>query len=99
MTKAKQSLRPSSPSFKPVRRFKVELIIFNSQSLVCIILVSICFPFFFSVCRGYLAKKKYKELVEEKNKAATKIQARYRGHKQRKSFKRKRYESQKILKR
>lgn len=43
-----------------------------------------------SVCRGYLAKKKYKEMVEEKNKAATKIQARYRGHKQRKSFKRKR---------
>lgn len=43
-----------------------------------------------SVCRGYLAKKKYKELLEEKNKAATKIQARYRGHKQRKSFNRKR---------
>ncbi|XP_053198542.1 myosin-IIIa isoform X3 [Scomber japonicus] len=45
---------------------------------------------FQAVCRGYLAKKKYKELVEEKNKAATKIQARYRGHKQRKSIKRKR---------
>ncbi|XP_040921899.1 myosin-IIIa [Toxotes jaculatrix] len=45
---------------------------------------------FQAVCRGYLAKKKYKELVEEKNKAATKIQARYRGHKERKSFKRKR---------
>ncbi|XP_039983497.1 myosin-IIIa [Xiphias gladius] len=43
-----------------------------------------------AVCRGYLAKKKYKELVDEKNKAATKIQARYRGHKERKSFKRKR---------
>lgn len=49
-----------------------------------------------SVCRGYLAKKKYKELVDEKNKAATKIQARYRGHKERKSFKRKQYEKQEI---
>lgn len=47
-----------------------------------------------SVCRGYLAKKKYKELVDEKNKAATKIQARYRGHKERKSFKRKQYETE-----
>ncbi|KAM8823539.1 myosin-IIIa [Spinachia spinachia] len=45
---------------------------------------------FQAVCRGYVAKKKYKQLVEEKNKAATKIQARYRGHKERKSFKRKR---------
>ncbi|XP_029934832.1 myosin-IIIa isoform X1 [Myripristis murdjan] len=44
---------------------------------------------FQAVCRGYLAKKKYKDLVEEKNKAATKIQARYRGHRERKSFKRK----------
>ncbi|KAM3860363.1 myosin-IIIa [Diretmus argenteus] len=43
-----------------------------------------------AVCRRYLAKRKYKELVDEKNKAATKIQARYRGHKERKSFKRKR---------
>uniref|UniRef100_A0A672FP73 non-specific serine/threonine protein kinase n=1 Tax=Salarias fasciatus TaxID=181472 RepID=A0A672FP73_SALFA len=42
------------------------------------------------VCRRYLAKKKYQELVDEKNKAATKIQARYRGHKERKSFQRKR---------
>jgi len=49
-----------------------------------------------SVCRGYLAKKKYNELVDEKNKAATKIQARYRGHKERKSFKRKQYERQDI---
>ncbi|XP_068603891.1 myosin-IIIa [Brachionichthys hirsutus] len=44
---------------------------------------------FQAVCRGHLARKKYKELVDEKNKAATKIQARYRGHKERKSFKRK----------
>ncbi|XP_063339367.1 myosin-IIIa isoform X2 [Pelmatolapia mariae] len=44
---------------------------------------------FQAVCRGYLAKKRYKEMVDEKNKAATKIQARYRGHKERKSFKRK----------
>ncbi|KAM6908133.1 myosin-IIIa [Lycodopsis pacificus] len=29
---------------------------------------------FQAVCRSYLAKKKYKELVDEKNKAATKIQ-------------------------
>ncbi|XP_026218983.1 myosin-IIIa isoform X1 [Anabas testudineus] len=45
---------------------------------------------FQAVCRGYLAKKKYEELVNQKNKAATKIQAHYRGHKERKSFKRKR---------
>ncbi|XP_068566277.1 myosin-IIIa isoform X4 [Cebidichthys violaceus] len=45
---------------------------------------------FQAVCRSYLAKRKYKELLDEKNKAATKIQARYRGHKERKSFKRKR---------
>ncbi|XP_034022241.1 myosin-IIIa isoform X1 [Thalassophryne amazonica] len=44
---------------------------------------------FQAVCRGYLAKKKHKELVSEKNKAATKIQAHYRGHRERKSFKRK----------
>ncbi|TKS87457.1 Myosin-IIIa [Collichthys lucidus] len=44
---------------------------------------------FQAVCRGYLAKKKYQELLDEKNKAATKIQARYRGHKERKSFQRK----------
>ncbi|RVE58585.1 hypothetical protein OJAV_G00195820 [Oryzias javanicus] len=45
---------------------------------------------FQAVCRGYIARQKYKELVDEKNKAATKIQARYRGHKERKSFQRKR---------
>ncbi|XP_037550372.1 myosin-IIIa [Nematolebias whitei] len=45
---------------------------------------------FQAVCRGHRARKKYKELVDEKNKAATKIQARYRGHKERKSFQRKR---------
>ncbi|XP_065805147.1 myosin-IIIa [Labrus bergylta] len=45
---------------------------------------------FQAVCRGYLAKKKYKELVDEKNNAATKIQARFRGHKERKNFKGKR---------
>uniref|UniRef100_A0A8C7DHP8 non-specific serine/threonine protein kinase n=1 Tax=Oncorhynchus kisutch TaxID=8019 RepID=A0A8C7DHP8_ONCKI len=43
-----------------------------------------------AVCRGHLAKRKYKELVEEKNKAAAKIQAHYRGHRERKSFKKKR---------
>uniref|UniRef100_A0A8C1YG99 non-specific serine/threonine protein kinase n=1 Tax=Cyprinus carpio TaxID=7962 RepID=A0A8C1YG99_CYPCA len=40
-------------------------------------------------CIGYLARQKYKELLDEKNKAAAKIQAHYRGHKERKSFKRK----------
>ncbi|XP_069047374.1 myosin-IIIa isoform X4 [Lepisosteus oculatus] len=44
---------------------------------------------FQAACRGYLARKKYKELVDEKNKAAVKIQAHYRGHKERRSFKRK----------
>ncbi|XP_075936983.1 myosin-IIIa [Anarhichas minor] len=53
---------------------------------------------FQAVCRSYLAKRKYKELVDEKNKAATKIQARYRGHKERKSFKRKREEKEKAEK-
>lgn len=43
-----------------------------------------------SVCRSYLARKKYQELREEKNRAATKIQARYRGHRERRSFRRKR---------
>ncbi|XP_019714358.1 myosin-IIIb-like, partial [Hippocampus comes] len=45
---------------------------------------------FQAVCRGYLAKKKFKELVEEKHRAASKIQAHYRGHRDRKNFKRKR---------
>uniref|UniRef100_A0A8C2EWD7 non-specific serine/threonine protein kinase n=1 Tax=Cyprinus carpio TaxID=7962 RepID=A0A8C2EWD7_CYPCA len=44
---------------------------------------------FQAVCIGYLARQKYKELLDEKNKAAAKIQAHYRGHKERKSFKRK----------
>uniref|UniRef100_A0A8C5HNS6 non-specific serine/threonine protein kinase n=1 Tax=Gouania willdenowi TaxID=441366 RepID=A0A8C5HNS6_GOUWI len=41
---------------------------------------------FQTACRGYLAKKKLKLLIDEKNMAATKIQARYRGHKERKKF-------------
>ncbi|KAG9340094.1 hypothetical protein JZ751_022016 [Albula glossodonta] len=48
-----------------------------------------------AVCRGYLARKTYKELVDEKNKAAAKIQAHYRGHKERKSFKKKKEAMQK----
>ncbi|MCI4374873.1 hypothetical protein PGIGA_G00011260 [Pangasianodon gigas] len=48
-----------------------------------------------AVCRGYLARKKYKELVDEKNKAATKIQAHFRGHKERRSFQRKKEALQK----
>ncbi|KAG7260049.1 hypothetical protein CRUP_007741, partial [Coryphaenoides rupestris] len=35
---------------------------------------------------GYLAKKNYKAMVDVQNLAATKIQARYRGHRDRKSF-------------
>ncbi|XP_073686537.1 myosin-IIIa isoform X2 [Garra rufa] len=50
---------------------------------------------FQAVCRGYLARQKYKELLDEKNKAAAKIQAHYRGHKERKSFKRKKEARQK----
>ncbi|XP_067291674.1 myosin-IIIa [Pseudorasbora parva] len=50
---------------------------------------------FQALCRGYLARQKYKELLEEKNKAAAKIQAHYRGHKERKSFKRKKEAMQK----
>ncbi|XP_077100295.1 myosin-IIIa isoform X2 [Siphateles boraxobius] len=50
---------------------------------------------FQALCRGYLARQKYKELLDEKNKAAAKIQAHYRGHKERKSFKRKKEAMQK----
>ncbi|XP_053478643.1 myosin-IIIa-like [Ictalurus furcatus] len=50
---------------------------------------------FQALCRGYLARKKYKELVDEKNKAATKIQAHFKGHKQRKSFQRRKEAMQK----
>ncbi|XP_043081650.1 myosin-IIIa isoform X2 [Puntigrus tetrazona] len=50
---------------------------------------------FQAVCRGYLSRQKYKELLDEKNKAAAKIQAHYRGHKERKSFKRKKEAMQK----
>ncbi|XP_028826695.1 LOW QUALITY PROTEIN: myosin-IIIa [Denticeps clupeoides] len=42
---------------------------------------------FQAACRGFLARKTYKEMLDEKNKAAAKIQAHYRGHKERKSFK------------
>uniref|UniRef100_A0A672JZ14 non-specific serine/threonine protein kinase n=1 Tax=Sinocyclocheilus grahami TaxID=75366 RepID=A0A672JZ14_SINGR len=48
-----------------------------------------------ALCRGYLARQKYKELLDEKIKAAAKIQAHYRGHKERKSFKRKKESMQK----
>ncbi|XP_067234001.1 myosin-IIIa isoform X1 [Chanodichthys erythropterus] len=50
---------------------------------------------FQALCRGYLARQTYNELVDEKNKAAAKIQAHYRGHKERKSFKRKKEAMQK----
>ncbi|NP_001349341.1 myosin-IIIa isoform 2 [Danio rerio] len=46
-------------------------------------------------CRGYLARQNYKELLDEKNKAAAKIQAHYRGQKERKSFQRKKEAMQK----
>ncbi|TRY58515.1 hypothetical protein DNTS_004926 [Danionella cerebrum] len=55
----------------------------------------VAFTKFQALCRGYLARKKYKELVDEKNKAAAKIQAHYRGNKERKSFQRKKEEMQK----
>ncbi|XP_039609847.1 myosin-IIIa isoform X1 [Polypterus senegalus] len=42
-----------------------------------------------AVCRGYLYRKQYGEMVDEKNKAAVKIQACYRGHKDRRSYRRK----------
>ncbi|KAI4902352.1 hypothetical protein NFI96_020808, partial [Prochilodus magdalenae] len=48
-----------------------------------------------AACRGYLARKTYKELVDEKNKAAAKIQAHYRGHRERKSFQKKKEAMQK----
>uniref|UniRef100_H3D7Z8 non-specific serine/threonine protein kinase n=1 Tax=Tetraodon nigroviridis TaxID=99883 RepID=H3D7Z8_TETNG len=49
---------------------------------------------FQAVCRSYLARRNYKELMEEKNRAATKIQARYRGHRERRSFRRRREQKQ-----
>uniref|UniRef100_A0A8C4RZM5 non-specific serine/threonine protein kinase n=1 Tax=Erpetoichthys calabaricus TaxID=27687 RepID=A0A8C4RZM5_ERPCA len=42
-----------------------------------------------AVCRGYLSRQQYREIVDEKNKAAVKIQACYRGHKDRRSYRRK----------
>ncbi|XP_064361971.1 myosin-IIIa isoform X4 [Dromaius novaehollandiae] len=43
-----------------------------------------------AIARGYLLRKKRKELTESRNKAATTIQSHYRGYKERKSFKRRR---------
>ncbi|XP_052550371.1 myosin-IIIa isoform X2 [Tympanuchus pallidicinctus] len=43
-----------------------------------------------AIARGYLLRKKRKELTEERNKAATTIQSHYRGYKERKSFKKRR---------
>ncbi|XP_076827622.1 myosin-IIIa [Brachyhypopomus gauderio] len=44
---------------------------------------------FQAVCRGFLARKLHKELLDEKIKAAAKIQAQYRGQRDRKSFRKK----------
>lgn len=84
MTKVKRSLRPSLFSFRLVRTNCNGI---NQQTKLGLRDISFSSS---SVCRGYLAKKKYKEVLAEKNRAATKIQAHYRGHKERKSFKRKR---------
>ncbi|XP_048806961.1 myosin-IIIa isoform X4 [Lagopus muta] len=43
-----------------------------------------------AIARGYLLRKKRKELTDERNKAATTIQSHYRGYKERKSFKKRR---------
>ncbi|XP_071591099.1 myosin-IIIa isoform X2 [Heliangelus exortis] len=43
-----------------------------------------------AVARGYLLRKKRKELTETRNKAALTIQSHYRGYKERKIFKRRR---------
>ncbi|OXB84654.1 UNVERIFIED_CONTAM: hypothetical protein H355_001131 [Colinus virginianus] len=43
-----------------------------------------------AIARGYLLRKKRKELTDARNKAATTIQSHYRGYKERKSFKRRR---------
>ncbi|XP_015708806.1 myosin-IIIa [Coturnix japonica] len=43
-----------------------------------------------AIARGYLLRKKRKELTEARNKAATTIQSHYRGYKERKSFKKRR---------
>ncbi|XP_062423674.1 myosin-IIIa [Rhea pennata] len=40
-----------------------------------------------AIARGYLLRKKRKELTESRNKAATTIQSHYRGYKERKNFK------------
>ncbi|XP_064300892.1 myosin-IIIa isoform X1 [Phalacrocorax carbo] len=45
---------------------------------------------FVSVAKGYLLRKKIKELTETRNKAAITIQSHYRGYKERKIFKRRR---------
>ncbi|XP_034616113.1 myosin-IIIa [Trachemys scripta elegans] len=43
-----------------------------------------------AVARGYLIRKKRKEITDASNKAATTIQSHYRGYRERKSFKKKR---------
>ncbi|XP_075603269.1 myosin-IIIa [Balearica regulorum gibbericeps] len=43
-----------------------------------------------AIARGYLLRKKRKELTEARNKAAVTIQSHYRGYKERKIFKRRR---------
>ncbi|XP_072707622.1 myosin-IIIa isoform X2 [Ciconia boyciana] len=43
-----------------------------------------------AIARGYLLRKKIKELTETRNKAAITIQSHYRGYKERKIFKRRR---------
>ncbi|XP_030406193.1 myosin-IIIa isoform X2 [Gopherus evgoodei] len=43
-----------------------------------------------AVARGYLIRKKRKEITDASNKAATTIQSHYRGYRKRKSFKKKR---------
>ncbi|XP_068790636.1 myosin-IIIa isoform X3 [Struthio camelus] len=48
-----------------------------------------------AIARGYLLRKKRKELTESRNKAATTIQSHYRGYKERKNFKRRRESLQK----
>ncbi|KAL2085688.1 hypothetical protein ACEWY4_019008 [Coilia grayii] len=49
-----------------------------------------CIVRFQAICRGYLARKVCDALLDERNKAAAKIQAAYRAHRKRKSLKKKR---------
>jgi myosin heavy subunit len=55
-------------------------------------------PYFATVFRGYLVRKKVKPMIEERKKAATTIQAKLRGYLFRKRLKQSKKEQESALK-